>query len=108
MALHCKAEPGTNAGLAQAYPDRFHIPAYVGKQGWLGLWVDLPGIDWDEVSLVLLRRVPPGRTGAAQGAGRRRLVSLGAGQRRISSFFSSHDSIVRLLGSVRAPASAPG
>jgi hypothetical protein len=53
VALHCKAEPGTNAGLAQAYPDRFHIPAYVGKQGWLGLWVDLPGIDWDEVSLVL-------------------------------------------------------
>jgi phosphoribosylglycinamide formyltransferase-1 len=53
VALHCKAEPGTNAGLAQAYPDRFHVPAYVGKQGWLGLWLDLPGIDWDEVAEVL-------------------------------------------------------
>jgi hypothetical protein len=53
VALHCKAEPGTNAGLAQAHPDRFHVPPYLGKQGWLGLWLDLPGIDWDEVSEVL-------------------------------------------------------
>jgi hypothetical protein len=53
VALHCKAEPGTNAGLAQAYPDRFHLPPYVGKQGWLGLWLDLPEIDWDEIAELL-------------------------------------------------------
>ena len=72
VALHCKAERGTNAGLAQAYPDRFHIPAYVGKQGWLGLWLDLPGIDWDEVSGVLrdaYRLAAPARLRAQVDAG---------------------------------------
>jgi hypothetical protein len=50
IALNCKAAPGVNQALADAEPDRFHIPAYVGPKGWLGLWLDLPAIDWDEVT----------------------------------------------------------
>lgn len=53
LALNCKAAPGANQMLAQQHPDRFHIPAYVGKQGWLGLWLDLPEVDWDEVREIL-------------------------------------------------------
>ncbi len=54
VALNCKAGPGVNTLLAAQHPDRYHIPAYVGKQGWLGLWLDLPEIDWDEVRDVLV------------------------------------------------------
>ena len=54
FALDCKAAPGVNTLLAAQHPDRYHIPAYVGKQGWLGLWLDLPEIDWDEVRDVLV------------------------------------------------------
>jgi hypothetical protein len=54
VALACKAEPGVNRALANAEPDRFHIPAYVGPRGWLGLWLDLPEIDWDEIEELIL------------------------------------------------------
>jgi hypothetical protein len=53
IALNCKAEPGVNRALAESDPARFHIPAYVGPKGWVGLWLDLPGIDWDEVDELL-------------------------------------------------------
>jgi len=53
LALHCKAAPGINRALAEAYPDRFHVPPYVGGKGWLGLWLDLATIDWDEVAGVM-------------------------------------------------------
>jgi hypothetical protein len=52
-ALNCKAEPGANQTLADFAPDRFHIPAYVGPRGWVGLWIDLPSINWDEVESIL-------------------------------------------------------
>jgi phosphoribosylglycinamide formyltransferase-1 len=54
VALACKAEPGVNRARTEAEPERFHIPAYVGPKGWLGLWLDLPDIDWDEVEEVVL------------------------------------------------------
>jgi hypothetical protein len=50
VALNCKASPGTNSALAEVHPDRFHIPAYLGSKGWVGLWLDLGEVDWDEVS----------------------------------------------------------
>jgi len=31
-------------------PERFFAPPYVGPRGWLGLRLDLPNIDWDEVA----------------------------------------------------------
>ena len=54
VALNCKAEPGGNQTLVDFAPERFHIPAYVGPRGWIGLWVDLPGIDWDEVESIIV------------------------------------------------------
>jgi hypothetical protein len=53
MALNCKTAPGVNQTLADAASDRFFIPKYVGHRGWLGLWLDLPKIDWDEVEGVI-------------------------------------------------------
>ena len=54
VALNCKAEPGGNQTLVDFGPERFHIPAYVGPRGWIGLWIDLPSIDWDEVETIVV------------------------------------------------------
>jgi hypothetical protein len=53
LALNCKTAPGVNETLAHVASERFFIPKYVGARGWLGLWLDLPKIDWDEVEDVI-------------------------------------------------------
>ena len=53
VAISCKAEPGGNQALVEYGPDRFHIPAYVGSRGWVGLWLDLLEINWEEVESIL-------------------------------------------------------
>jgi len=53
VALHCKALPGVNRARAEADPERFHVPPYVGSKGWLGIWLDGRDIDWEEVEAVL-------------------------------------------------------
>ena len=54
VALNCKAEPGANQSLTDFAPERFHIPAYLGSRGWIGLWIDLPKIAWDEVQSIVV------------------------------------------------------
>jgi hypothetical protein len=49
LALHCKAPPGANQALTKAAPDRFHLPPYLARHGWVGVWLDLPVVDWEEV-----------------------------------------------------------
>jgi len=50
VALNCKAAPNENQELVASEPKRFFIPAYVGPRGWVGLYLDGPEVDWDEVS----------------------------------------------------------
>lgn len=33
-----------------AVAERFFVPPYVGHRGWVGLYLDLPETDWDEVA----------------------------------------------------------
>src|SRR5215510_1674328 len=54
VAVNCKAEPGANRMLVDFGPDRFHIPPYVGSRGWIGLWIDLPQVNWDEIESVIV------------------------------------------------------
>lgn len=54
VALNCKAEPGANEALVALGPERFHIPAYLGPRGWVGLWIDLSPIEWDEVRSIIV------------------------------------------------------
>lgn len=49
VGITCKALPGDNQVLIKGDPARFYMPAYVGPRGWVGLRLDGPGIDWDEV-----------------------------------------------------------
>jgi len=37
------------AALVNGGPERFFVPPYVGHRGWIGLRLDLPDVDWDEV-----------------------------------------------------------
>jgi len=47
-ALWCKAPPGAQDVLVGCDPKRFFVPPYVGHNGWIGVWLDVP-IDWDVV-----------------------------------------------------------
>jgi hypothetical protein len=53
VALNCKAASGVNTTLARVASDHFFIPKYVGARGWLGLWLDLPKVDWRQVEDVI-------------------------------------------------------
>ena len=44
-----KAEPGVQEMLIDADPDRFWVPAFVGRHGWIGIRFDLEEPDWSEV-----------------------------------------------------------
>jgi hypothetical protein len=36
--------------LVESNPDRFWVPAFVGRHGWIGIRLDLEEPDWDEVA----------------------------------------------------------
>jgi hypothetical protein len=49
---------------AREQDPRFFVPAYVGPKGWLGIDVDPPATDWDEVAELIdasWRRIAPRR-----------------------------------------------
>jgi hypothetical protein len=39
--------------LRQLAPKHFHVPKYVGNKGWIGLYLDLPKLDWGAVEIAL-------------------------------------------------------
>ena len=49
LAFWCAAPPGAQAALVAANPERFFVPPYVGRRGWLGVRLDVP-VDWDEIT----------------------------------------------------------
>ena len=62
VALVCKVDPGENEALVGAEPDRFFMPSYVGRRGWVGFRLDGPDVPWDVVAELVTdsyRRVAP-------------------------------------------------
>ena len=49
FAIWCAAAPGMQEMLAEADPERFFRPPYVGHRGWLGFRLDRE-VDWDELA----------------------------------------------------------
>lgn len=47
-----KAAPGNQQLMIAANPGRFFSPPYVGKSGWVGIWLD-DTPDWNEVAELL-------------------------------------------------------
>ena len=50
ISVCCKVLPGDNEALAAAHPAKYYMPAYVGPRGWVGLRLDMSGLDWNEVA----------------------------------------------------------
>lgn len=44
-----KAEQGVQEALVEQNPERFWVPAFVGRHGWIGIRLDLDEPDWDEI-----------------------------------------------------------
>ena len=50
LAFWCAAQDGVQEALVGSAPERFFRPPYVGHRGWLGVYLDVPGIDWDQIA----------------------------------------------------------
>lgn len=48
-----KATMTNQALMVQAAPDRFFVPPYMGPSGWIGVYIDSPRTDWDELAELL-------------------------------------------------------
>ena len=48
-----KAAPGVQEMLVEADPDRFWVPAFVGRHGWIGIRLDIEEPDWEELEMFL-------------------------------------------------------
>jgi hypothetical protein len=67
LAICCKAAPGVQEMLVEAQPGRFFRPSYLGPKGWLGLYLDIEEVDYEEVENLLTeayRLIAPKRLAA--------------------------------------------
>lgn len=54
LAINCKVPALVAAQMQSLVPTQFHTPKYVGNKGWIGLWLDVADIDWDQVEICLV------------------------------------------------------
>jgi hypothetical protein len=60
----CAAPPGVQQELVDAEPGRFYRPPYVGGRGWLGVYLDVSNLDWDEIAAIVrdaYRQIAPAK-----------------------------------------------
>jgi len=50
LAVWLAAPGGRQESLIETDPERFFRPPYVGHRGWVGAYLDVPGVDWDELA----------------------------------------------------------
>jgi hypothetical protein len=70
VAFWCAAPPGAQEALVGSDPDRFFRPPYVGGRGWVGVYLDVAGVDWDEIAELVVdayRTIAPRRLAARWG-----------------------------------------
>jgi hypothetical protein len=69
--MNLKGAPGVQQALIASDPDRFFVPRYTGKNGWIGVRLDVEQ-DWDELAELVeeaWRRTAPKRVVAQFEAG---------------------------------------
>ncbi|MBA3854192.1 MAG: phosphoribosylglycinamide formyltransferase [Gemmatimonas sp.] len=74
-----KVAPGVQSLMLADRPDRFYFPPYVGKSGWIGVWLD-QRVSWKEVALLVedsWRLMAPARLRKAHDAPSPRAASRG-------------------------------
>jgi len=47
LGFTCAGQPGAQQALVARDPLRYFVPPYVGGRGWLGVYLDVPNVDWD-------------------------------------------------------------
>jgi hypothetical protein len=52
VAIWCAAPEGAQDVLVGAEPQRYFVPPYVGRRGWIGVYLDVQ-VDWDAVTLIV-------------------------------------------------------
>ncbi len=50
VGFWCAAPPDAQETLVAADPRRFFRPPYVGHRGWLGVYLDVPKLDWEQIA----------------------------------------------------------
>jgi hypothetical protein len=50
LGFWCAAAPGEQEALVASAPERFFVPKYVGGRGWIGVYLDVSDVDWDEIA----------------------------------------------------------
>jgi len=53
LAFWCAAPPGEQEARVTSEPERFFRPPYVGGRGWLGVYLDVDDVDWDEIAEIV-------------------------------------------------------
>jgi hypothetical protein len=67
VAFWCAASPGAQEEQVTTAATRFFRPPYVGARGWLGVYLDVDDVDWDEIGEIVLdayRAVAPKKLAA--------------------------------------------
>jgi hypothetical protein len=53
VGFWCAAPAGTQEALVAADPEHFFRPPYVGHRGWLGVYLDVAGVDWPHLEEII-------------------------------------------------------
>jgi hypothetical protein len=62
VGFWCAAPEGAQEALVAADPEHFFRPPYVGHRGWLGVYLDVDGVDWDQLAEIVedaYRKIAP-------------------------------------------------
>ena len=62
LGFWCAAPAGVQEALVAAAPERFFRPPYVGHRGWLGVYLDVEDVDWEEIAEIVVdayRQIAP-------------------------------------------------
>lgn len=54
VALAVRGEKGENEQLVVADPAKFFLPPYVARHGYIGIYLDIERVDWQEVRELLI------------------------------------------------------
>ncbi|WP_119726582.1 MmcQ/YjbR family DNA-binding protein [Thermomonospora amylolytica] len=49
LTFQCKAAPDERQALLDGDGRRYFVPPYVGPRGWIGVYLDVPDVDWAEI-----------------------------------------------------------
>ncbi len=53
LAVWIAAPPGAQEDMVAEDPQRYFRPPYVGHRGWLGVYLDVDGLDWDDLARMI-------------------------------------------------------